>query len=375
VKLLRATVVGISLVVLVGCSGSSSKHVDAPTSTSRRVPTSVPAGADPAYARPGPYVVSLTTITAAKRDIDVLYPALAESETGKPYASYDIRAATHDPGSPPLPADPSQLVALPAYSDLPPAAGRFPVVLFSHATGAIPLQNATLEADLAAWGFVVIAPDHTERDALAAVEGRASVNDTRDAQVLIAALNAVAAAPNLGPMLDLSHVAAVGHAQGGATALAALAFPQVETAVAWASIPPTLPVARKPVMLIGAQHDLEFGPVAQRLIYAGLSGAKRLIMLGGGAGNATFSDPCEQLRVSGELIPGGDVSNNDQVLNLAQNGCFPDEIDPELVWPVITHFTVAQLRSVFGIDRGPVGLANAIASAFPNVPLTYIHQP
>ena len=62
-------------------------------------------------------------------------------------------------------------------------------------------------------------------------------------------------------------------------------------------------------------------------------------------------------------------------LELSLNGCYPDEVEPELVWPAITHFTVAFLRSEFGIDPEPVGLGDAIARAFPNVPLTYEHSP
>jgi predicted dienelactone hydrolase len=360
--------------VLAGCGGGSSHHGASKSSTTSGRGPIAPAS-NPAYASPGPNIVGLAALKAGTRAVEVLYPALKGSERGKAHATYDLRESLHTPSSKPLPSGSDQRVTLPAYRDLPPASGRFPVVLFSHDYGADPFQSVTLESDLAAWGFVVIAPDHSERDSLAVLQGRASVNDARDALVLQTALNAVKANKRLGPLLDLAHIAAIGHAQGGATALAALALPDVDVAVTLASVPPTSAVADKPVMLIGAQHDLEYGTRVQRQIYAGLTGDRRLVLLGGGAGHASFVDQCEDLRASGQLVIGGDIASENHLLDLAQNGCFPDEVDPMLVWPVVSHFIVAELRSVFGIDRAPVGLGNAIASAFPNVPLTYEHQP
>ena len=134
----------------------------------------------------------------------------------------------------------------------------------------------------------------------------------------------------------------------------------------------------KPVMLIAAQHDLEFGTSVQRAIYSRLKGRRALVQLGGGAGHATFGDQCEGLWASGTLLPGDDVRNAENpggLLELAQNGCYPDEVEPAVAWPVVTHFTVAFLRSVFGIDLQPVGLGNGIAHAFPKVPLSYVQAP
>jgi predicted dienelactone hydrolase len=365
----------VSLLLLAGCGGSSHHQGTSsnPTTTSRHA--NVAPDVNPAYADPGPNVVALTTLNLANRDFEVLYPARKGSESGKVHATYDLRDTLHTPSSKPLPNDSNQRITLPAYRDLPPASGKYPVVVFSHDFGSDPFANVTLEADIAAWGFVVIAPDHTERDSLAVLQGRASVNDQRDAAVLQTALNTAKANSRLAPMLDLAHVAAVGHGQGGAAALTALALPGFDVAVGWASVAPTAAVAAKPVLLVGAQHDLEDGSAVQRGMYGKLRGPRRLVLLGGGAGHATFADQCEDLRASGQLVAGSDRATENHVIDRAQNGCFPDEVDPISAWPVIAHFTIAELRAVFGIDRTPVGLGDKIASAFPDVPLTYEHTP
>jgi predicted dienelactone hydrolase len=361
-----------ALALLGACSGGSRR-----SATTTRAPTSTlaPIAVRPAYAKPGPDVVAITTLKVSGRLIEVFYPARHGSDAGQDPASYDIRETLHDPTGKPLKFDPEQLVTLPAFRDLPPAPGRFPVVLFSHAYGGAPLVSATLEADLAAWGFIVIAPDQRGRDTLALQQSRASVDDGRDARDLRAAMTSVMASPLVGASLDQSRVAAVGYAQGGATALAALSLPEVDAAVAWASVAPAGPVVAKPTMLIGARTDLQYGADVQQRIYSALTGPKRLVLLGDGAGHATFTDQCASLWANGVLPPAGDVKSGDTLIDQSQNGCYPDEIDPRLTWPVIVHFTVAFLRSVFGIDPAPVGLGDAIASAFPTVPLTSVHQP
>lgn len=353
--------------------GSSSSASSATTTTVAPSPA-----ANPAYAKAGPYPASFHTLRAGTRPVDVFLPGQPGSEKDHKQAWYDIRAPERPPSAPAEPTPVAEQVTIPAYRDLPPALGPFPVVLFSHGYGAQPLVNATLEADLASWGFVVIAPDHVERDTYALITNHATSNNTRDAAVLHTAMLAAARDPAVGPYMKLSQVAAVGHSQGGGTALAALSRRDVKAAVAWASTVPSTPLPSKPVMLIGAQHDLEFGASVQQSIYARLTGRRALVLLGGGAGHATFVDECEGLRASGQLTPGGDErdpQNPGGLLELAQNGCYPDEVDPLVAWPVITHFTVAFLRSAFGIDKQPVGLGDGIARAFPMLPLTYEHHP
>jgi dienelactone hydrolase len=327
---------------------------------------------DAPYAKRGPYEVGISAVQGDARQIVVLYPASAGSEHGRPRATYDGREATRDPSGPPLAADPSSLLAIDAYRDVPVAAGRFPVILFSHGYGAVPLLYAALETRLAAWGFVVIAPDHRERDTVALLRGRAHVDDRADARTLVRALRAVAATPRFGAHLQLGRVAAVGHSQGGGTALAALSLPEVVTAVAWASTPPMISLPAKPVMLIGANHDLGFGTAVQRRIYEELHGPGRLALLGSGAGHASFMDLCARAHDRRSLRSSSiDTIPTNRLLALAVNGCHPDEVDPRDAWEAIVHFTVAQLRAVFHIDPRPIGLDSDVTGAFPKITITY----
>ena len=59
---------------------------------------------------------------------------------------------------------------------------------------------------------------------------------------------------------------------------------------------------------------------------------------------------------------------------LLLNGCERSALSPEAFWPVVQHFTVAELRAAFGIDT-PVGLEAAMTCAFPGITVTYEQQP
>ncbi len=48
-------------------------------------------------------------------------------------------------------------------------------------------------------------------------------------------------------------------------------------------------------------------------------------------------------------------------------------MDPKKFWPIVQHFTVAELRNVL-LGAPPVGLGDGITHAFPDVTL-YTHAP
>jgi hypothetical protein len=97
----------------------------------------------------------------------------------------------------------------------------------------------------------------------------------------------------------------------------------------------------------------------------------------GNAGHNTFTDTCEVIRGGGGLIEYARKNKlvSGELLDLATNGCAKKNLDPQRFFPVVQHFTVAQLRDVFGIDSQPVGLGDGVTGAFDGVEVTYEHQP
>lgn len=101
-----------------------------------------------------------------------------------------------------------------------PAAGHFPVVVFSHGLTASPVTYQALLARWAAAGFVVAAPayPHTSTG-VAKFDVLDVVNQPADASHVLTAVLALDAAPTdpLHGRLDTAHVAAAGHSAGGIT--------------------------------------------------------------------------------------------------------------------------------------------------------------
>ena len=176
--------------------------------------------------------------------------------------------------------------------------------------------------------------------------------------------------------VDGHHVAAVGHSAGGGTAFDALNDPRVQVAVGWAPEGPVGPPAQKPTMIIGATGDSALTPSELTKLYASFAEPKRFVEIGP-AGHNTFTDICVVIRNGGGLVSFAAKNHlvAPELLSLATNGCDKSNLSPQQFWPAVQHFTVAEIRSVFGIDEHPVGLGDGIASAFPGVTITYRHQP
>ena len=100
------------------------------------------------------------------------------------------------------------------------AAGRFPVVIYSHGLGSLPELHAGLTTRWAAAGFVVAAPAYPHTRQGAANFTRADVrHQPADAWRLIRHLGGLDRSPvdPLAGHLDLTSVAAAGHSAGGFT--------------------------------------------------------------------------------------------------------------------------------------------------------------
>ena len=168
----------------------------------------------PAPDRPGPYAVGRSTqqVTDPQRPertltVEVWYPAASAAEP----TSYElIPGVAFD-------SDLSTVDAQP--SDEAP----FPVVVFSHGSGGLRQQSATIVETVASHGFVVVAADHagnTAIDRLLGTEtefGVSARNRVLDVGLLLDELEAGRLA---GGLADTEQIGVMGHSFGGFTALA-----------------------------------------------------------------------------------------------------------------------------------------------------------
>ncbi|MGZ6993927.1 MAG: alpha/beta hydrolase family protein [Acidimicrobiia bacterium] len=372
------TVVVVALAV-AGCSSGSG----ATTSSSR------PSGADPAYAKRGPYAVGVTTLSLPDRKVEVYYPAKHGSTDGRPSATYtetDPIPPSVLAGLPKIPAGVDLTVKIPAVRDVPVATdGPFPLVIFSHGAGGWRGVYGYPLSGIASWGFVVASTDYAEYGLLAQFSGGGSGGAAQSATVNAAATATVdlMTAENrdgqsrLHAAVDTKRIGAIGHSAGGGTMFGLLDDPRVGAIVGWAPVGPKPPVTSDtPTMVIGGEQDIAITPASATRTYESLQPPKRLVEIGKMGHNA-FSDACLAIRGGTDLIGLAKqlgIGIPESLLALGRNGCEAGALDTKRGWSIIQHFTVAELRSALGIDRVPVGLGPGIANAFPGVTITYRQQ-
>jgi dienelactone hydrolase len=338
-----------------------------------------------AYAKPGPFRVGYTTLHLADRDVAVWYPADATPVAGKPKAIYD-QATPLPPNLKGLvPAKYNTVVTMDAYTDVRASAkGPFPVVLFSHGAGGYREVYSGLMTGIASWGFVIVSADYFEYGLAAQVSKKTYPRDpSRSKNTMLASLDLITSENTrkgspLKGIIDPSRVAVAGHSAGGSTAFNALNDPRVKVGVGWAPVPPSGPPANKPTMIIGEGGDVALTPAALTKTYTSFTEPKRLVIIGGKeVGHNTYTDVCNVIRGGGGLVEFARKNNlvSPGLLRLASNGCAKTDLAPAKFWPIVQHFTVAEIRYALGIDAQPVGLGDGIATAFSPITIQYQHQP
>jgi dienelactone hydrolase len=342
----------------------------------------------PNLARTGPYAVGATTLdlgsagSLGEREATVFYPADASMAGGHPLFSY----ALTDPLPPALlaivPAQYRSTITVDAHVDAPGArSGPFPIVLFSHGFGASRLFYAHVLTGIASWGFVVVSADYLERGLLAqATNSRVVDTPAVDLHTMfssLAATEAAAADPSspLHGIADAHRVAAVGHSAGGQTAFDALSDHRVAVAIGWAPVGPSGPAAHKPAMIIGAQHDVALTPATLTREFHAFPGPTDFVEISN-EGHNTYTDICTPIRSGNGGLVGFAISLHvisGELAKLAVNGCTAKNIPPERFWPIVQLYTVAELRSVFGIGHGAAP-GPAGPGRFPGFTVTFRHH-
>ncbi|MEQ1781275.1 MAG: hypothetical protein ABMA14_07940 [Hyphomonadaceae bacterium] len=337
----------------------------------------------PIYTARGPNEVGVLTLSLSDRKIEVYYPAAAGAAKGR---VNDVYLQT-DPVPPMLagmlkkiPESVDLKVTVPAFRGAPAAKGKtFPLMIVSHGAGGWRSGHGNLLSGIASWGFVVASVDFTEYGfaSFASPSRDMAARRTSSMAALDAALDLMAgqAADPTSPLkglFDMSSIAAVGHSAGGGTMFAAIDNPRIDTVIGWAPVPPQSPGATpKPTMIIAAQNDSGIKVDTLVSAYDKLNAPKRLAIIPNMGHNA-FSDSCLSIQSGNDLISavkqiGLPVPG--PLLDLAQNGCRPGDLDTREGWAIIQHLTVSQLRYALHLPGASQAINTDLGPAFKDAPI------
>lgn len=310
----------------------------------------------------GPHGVGSLTLDLDGRRVVVWYPA-ADPGAGvdEPTDTFDIASQLSPELQAQVPAEARVQYPVAAATGADPAVddGPYPLVVFSHGFAGFPEQSVSLTTHLASWGYVVAAPEHVERS-LGGLLGTAAqgVAASTDPEVLSATLDlvtATAADPSspLEGLVDLEHVAVMGHSAGaGAAYRTAATDDRIDAFVAYSlgSGSEEDPLGAAPTVpgMVMAGLDDETIPVdATREAFATLDAPKYLVEVAD-SGHLVFSDLCLIGAEQGGLV--GIVEQiglpiPEDLLRLASDGCGEDALGVEEAFPAIDGLTVAFLRT------------------------------
>ena len=358
------------------------------------------------FSAAGPYAVGVDTVTVSvtvpspsgvtyTTKVDIWYPA---AKRGTTKSSYNVGTwlpgilqglLTKDDASRANAAKATYVTN--AYSKATPAAGKFPLVLFSHGYAGFRDQSTFLTTAIASWGYIVAAPDSPSRNLTQVVNLLAAipaVTSNTNADVYdLQAVMAAAKAKKFGVAsthVDAARVIAVGHSAGG-SAVERLA--SMETSLnakkstlkgfiglAGASIgawtqnlsAPFTTVPQMPGLLIAGQIDNVVWVSAMESAYSSLTGSRRLIELTH-AGHQAFSDLCQIDPGEGGLVALANALNITLPSNLsvlATDGCFSPAEPATTSWLPIQQAVIAQIRFIFGADKTTAGLTG-VSTSYP----------
>jgi Platelet-activating factor acetylhydrolase, isoform II len=332
------------------------------------------------YAERGPYPVGVTTLDLGDRKIEVWYPLDPGSEAGvekDSYASFDVLP---DAIEMILPEDLNIVVEMDAYRDLPVSRdGPFPIFTFSHGAGGFRQAYSGFLTGIASHGFIVASLDHLEWGLLAQVGLRPPGIDRDPGEVVLATIERLTQASNdpsspLAGGVDPTKVSTSGHSAGGRAAFALPDRPEIVSMIGYATGTAGGVITDKPILLLVGAEDGGAGPLEDA--YDDLRPVKRFVSVGR-AGHNSFTDQCAIIHGGNnfliELVAAGfPIPQN--LLDLAIDGCRPENLPPAEFWKIAQHFTVAHLRAALGLDSPPVGLGDGIENAFGDTTINYRHD-
>lgn len=362
-------VLAVLLTLSAACGGSGdatgasvdvpepSTTSESPTTTTTEAPTTTaPApttteAAEPArFDERGPWQVGVATLDLGDRRADVYYPAMIEpGAQTEIFNSLDVFPEEFQAF---IPDELTGLYDTTAYRDTTPAdEAPYPVMAYSHGFGAFRQVASFHTSHVASWGFIVVTTDHLERGLAAQVRGELGGGaENQDVLDVLAALDALAAHPELGPIADLDRVAITGHSAGGWTAARAAREEVFDVYLSIASGAPEI-VTQKPAIVFVGENDQTVVPERSYELFEQLNDA--VLVTIENAGHNSFSDSCEGIYELGGLDMLAELIGAEQV-ERAEDGCVPPSIEPRRSFDTLNHYTVQFLLAQL-VDRGAAG--------------------
>lgn len=370
------TNLALALALSVGvaaCGGGSEPAASTPSDTKQPVDCAKVAP----YSQPGPFVAGVTTATIDGVLTEIWYPADKGAEAGKKKDVYDMRDWLPAGERAKIPDADTPLYETNAYRDIAISkTGKYPIVLFSHGLGGYRLQTSFLMTHLASWGFVVAAPEHLERGLALILEGDLSKVEDKAVPQLKGALSWLEsengkAGSRFEGLLDVAHVAAMGHSMGGAAVSTLIDDAKISSGTWLASGGFGESPANKSIAFIWGSADRVAKPSTIETAFDKQAKGARTIGINQ-AGHMAFTDLCVVGRDKGgvlQIAKDHGIKVDDLVVQLASDGCGTQPggaayLAPEQGWPVIDHYVTAQIRAAFGIDKAPVGFDDTAKTCF-----------
>ncbi len=292
----------------------------------------------------GPHPVGVRGTTIAGHDVEVLYPAVGR---GAVFEAYDLRDWLPPEDAALISDEVAPLFEYPAYRDAPTDGATYPLVLFSHGFGGYRLQSSALVATIASWGFVVVAPEHDERNLTRFLELGSPPMEDDSAATLTQILDALQADPgDLAGHIDLDRIALLGHSVGGTAAMSAGSDARVDLVVAWATggMTQVPPIEAPSVVFAGGADRLSSSGSVRELFNT--RATPRQFVSVDGLGHLGFADLCLIGRDEGgalKIAQDAGVAVPALLRVLASDGCLAQDRPPEEGWPLVTAVTIGNL--------------------------------
>jgi len=311
-------------------------------------------------ASPGAFPVGHTTLSVPSSGglralkVDVWYPS---RRSRGPKASYELQPGVDAP-------------ARLAVDEAPPAAGRFPLVVYSHGSGGFSVIATFFTEVLASRGYVVAAPDHPGDTIIDAyrrqvLNGTGALSDAalRDLvanrvgdlpRVITAVFDAPAATAKFAGKIDRHHVVLAGHSLGGAAAIGTAAVdPRVGAVIAmdptWNMLTPDqLAEVKVPVLMMWSSE----GSSAGAHEYDALQSPWFRVTFPR-ATHESFTDLCSYESLAAQWTTAlGQVADLGSYLNpqFAQT-CRPPTLSAERVHALVDGYSIAFLRLALFSER------------------------